>query len=136
MDIVVCFALFLAAMLFCLVKGFSLAWALLFALVLFFALGLRSGRLLEVGLDFGDERVLEADVDLLGSGRCLEQASDLLVALLLGSLGECGVLRGGARFAGDGSLQVLERSADFAGAEAVHVRGVLGGGDFGTYLHG
>ena len=43
MDIVVCFALFLAAMLFCLVKGFSLAWALLFALVLFFALGLRSG---------------------------------------------------------------------------------------------
>ena len=42
MDIVVCFALFLAAMLFCLVKGFSLAWALLFALVLFFALGLRS----------------------------------------------------------------------------------------------
>lgn len=43
MDIVVCFALFLAAMLFCLVKGFSLAWALLFALVLFFALGLRRG---------------------------------------------------------------------------------------------
>ena len=37
MDIVVCFALFLAAMLFCLVKDFSLAWALLFALVLFFA---------------------------------------------------------------------------------------------------
>ena len=28
------------------------------------ALGLRGGRLLEVGLDFGDERVLEADVDL------------------------------------------------------------------------
>ena len=43
MDIVVCFALFLAAMLFCLVKDFSLAWALLFALVLFFALGLRRG---------------------------------------------------------------------------------------------
>ena len=43
MDIVVCFALFLAAMLFCLVKDFSLAWALLFALVLFFALGLRCG---------------------------------------------------------------------------------------------
>lgn len=43
MDIVVSFALFLAAMLFCLVKGFSLAWALLFALVLFFALGLRRG---------------------------------------------------------------------------------------------
>ena len=32
MDIVVCFALFLAAMLFCLVKSFSLAWALAFGL--------------------------------------------------------------------------------------------------------
>ena len=34
MDIVVCFALFLAAMLFCLVKGFSLAWALVPALIM------------------------------------------------------------------------------------------------------
>ena len=43
MDIVVCFALFLAAMLLCLVKGFPLAWALAFALLLFFGLGLRRG---------------------------------------------------------------------------------------------
>ena len=43
MDIVVCFALFLAAMLFCLVKGFSLVWALLIALILFFGLGLKRG---------------------------------------------------------------------------------------------
>ena len=100
------------------------------------ALGLRGGRLLEARLHLGDERVLEADVDLLGSGRCLEQASDLLVALLLGSLGERGVLGGSAGLAADGGLQVLERGADFAGAEAVHVRGVLGGGDLGTYLHG
>ena len=44
MDIVVCFALFLAAMLFCLVKGFSLAWALLIALLALFGMGLRHGH--------------------------------------------------------------------------------------------
>lgn len=43
MGLVVCFLLFLASMLLCLIKGFSLAWALLFALVLFFALGLKRG---------------------------------------------------------------------------------------------
>ena len=43
MASVVCFLLFLAAMLSCLIRGFSLAWALLFALSLFFVLGLKRG---------------------------------------------------------------------------------------------
>lgn len=43
MDLIAAFAVFLAAMLFCLMKGFSLAWALLLALLLFFGLGLRRG---------------------------------------------------------------------------------------------
>lgn len=43
MELAVCFVLFLAAMLFCLVQGHSLAWALLFALLLFFLLGCRRG---------------------------------------------------------------------------------------------
>ena len=43
MDFIVCFVLFLAAMLLCLMKGFSLAWALFFALILFFGLGLKRG---------------------------------------------------------------------------------------------
>ncbi len=43
MDILVCFVLFLAAMLLCLIWGLSLVWALLFALLLFFALGLKRG---------------------------------------------------------------------------------------------
>lgn len=44
MDALVCFALFLAAVLFCLIKGYALAWGLLFALVLFFLLGLKRGH--------------------------------------------------------------------------------------------
>ena len=44
-------------------------------------------------------------MDLLGSGRGLEQASDLLVALLLGSLGERGVLGRSAGLAADGGLR-------------------------------
>ena len=43
MDTIVAFAVFLAAILFCLVRGFSLAWALLLALILFFCIGLRHG---------------------------------------------------------------------------------------------
>lgn len=43
MDIVVAFAVFLASMLFCLLRGFSLAWALLLAFLIFFAIGLRRG---------------------------------------------------------------------------------------------
>ena len=43
MSTAVCFAAFLAAMTLCLIKGFSLAWALLFALILFFGLGLVRG---------------------------------------------------------------------------------------------
>lgn len=43
MDSILCFVLFLSSMLFCLIQGFSLAWALLFALVLFFLLGLKHG---------------------------------------------------------------------------------------------
>lgn len=39
----ICFLLFFAAMLFCLVKDYSLAWALLIALLLFFALGRKQG---------------------------------------------------------------------------------------------
>ena len=38
-----CFCLFLAAVLGCLLTGFSLIWALLFGLVLFFCLGLKKG---------------------------------------------------------------------------------------------
>lgn len=37
-------ALFLAAMLLCLIRGYSLSWALAFALALFFAVGLRRGH--------------------------------------------------------------------------------------------
>lgn len=43
MSIVIAFAVFLAAMLFCLVRDFSLAWALLLALILFFCMGLKRG---------------------------------------------------------------------------------------------
>ena len=43
MDYLIAFAAFLAAMLFCLLRGYALAWALGFALALFFALGLRRG---------------------------------------------------------------------------------------------
>ena len=38
-----CFALFLAAVISCLITGYSLIWALLFGLVLFFCLGLKKG---------------------------------------------------------------------------------------------
>ena len=99
------------------------------------AFGLRGGGLLVAGLHLGDERVLQADVDLLGGRGGLEQAGDLVVALLLGGLGESGVLRGSAGLAADGGLQVLERGADFAGAEAVHVGGVFSGRGGGTYFH-
>ena len=40
---ILCFALFLAAVLLCLVTGKSLVWAILWGLCLFFALGLRRG---------------------------------------------------------------------------------------------
>lgn len=43
MDFVIAFALFLAAMLFCLIRDYALYWALAFALVLFFGVGLRRG---------------------------------------------------------------------------------------------
>ena len=39
--------------------------------------------------------VLQADVDLLGGAGGLEQARDLVVALLLGCLGKGGILGGG-----------------------------------------
>ena len=43
MDFGIAFALFLGAMLFCLIRGYALSWALAFALALFFAVGLRRG---------------------------------------------------------------------------------------------
>ena len=43
MDFIVAFALFLGAMLFCLLRDYALAWALAFALILFFAVGLKRG---------------------------------------------------------------------------------------------
>ncbi len=43
MDTIVAFAVFLAAILFCLVKGFSLAWALIVAFLAFFCMGLKRG---------------------------------------------------------------------------------------------
>ena len=43
MDFAIAFALFLAAMLLCLAKNYALYWALAFALMLFFAVGLRRG---------------------------------------------------------------------------------------------
>ena len=43
MDFAVATALFLAAMLLCIVRGYALYWALAFALALFFAVGLRRG---------------------------------------------------------------------------------------------
>ena len=43
MDFGIAFALFLGAMLLCLIRGYALSWALAFALALFFAVGLRRG---------------------------------------------------------------------------------------------
>jgi len=43
MDFGIAFAFFLGAMLFCLIRGYALSWALAFALALFFAVGLRRG---------------------------------------------------------------------------------------------
>ena len=43
MDFVIAFVLFLAAMLFCLIRDYALYWALAFALALFFAVGLKRG---------------------------------------------------------------------------------------------
>ena len=43
MELNVCFVLFLAAMLTCLILGYSLSWALLLALIVFFLLGLKRG---------------------------------------------------------------------------------------------
>lgn len=43
MDFVIAFALFLAAMLFCLIRDYALYWALAFALLLFFGVGLKRG---------------------------------------------------------------------------------------------
>ena len=43
MDFVIAFALFLAAMLFCLIRDYALYWALAFALTLFFGVGLKRG---------------------------------------------------------------------------------------------
>lgn len=43
MDFVIAFALFLCAMLFCLIRDYALYWALAFALLLFFGVGLRRG---------------------------------------------------------------------------------------------
>lgn len=43
MELIVCFVLFLAAMLTCLILGYSLSWALLLALIVFFLLGLKRG---------------------------------------------------------------------------------------------
>ena len=43
MDFGIAFALFLCAMLLCLIRGYALSWALAFALALFFAVGLRRG---------------------------------------------------------------------------------------------
>ena len=43
MDFVIAFALFFAAMLFCLIRDYALYWALAFALMLFFGVGLRRG---------------------------------------------------------------------------------------------
>ena len=43
MDFGIAYAFFLGAMLFCLIRGYALSWALAFALALFFAVGLRRG---------------------------------------------------------------------------------------------
>ena len=40
---ILCFVLFLVAVAACLITGYSLVWAILFGLVVFFALGLRRG---------------------------------------------------------------------------------------------
>ena len=76
-------------------------------------------------------------MDLLGGAGGLEQARDLVVALLLGGLGEGGVLGGGAGLATDGGLQVVKRGADgglAAGGDA-EVVAVVSGGNLGAYLH-
>ncbi len=44
MDFGIAFALFLGAMLLCLIRGYALSWALALALALFFAVGLRRGH--------------------------------------------------------------------------------------------
>lgn len=44
MDFVIAFLVFLAAILFCLARGYALAWALALALVSFFCVGLRRGH--------------------------------------------------------------------------------------------
>ena len=76
-------------------------------------------------------------MDLLGGSGCLEQARDLIVALLLGGLREGGVLGGSAGLAGDSGLQVVERGADNGLAVAcdAEVGGVVGRRNGVAYLH-
>ena len=76
-------------------------------------------------------------MDLLGGRSGLPQTCELVEALLLGSLGEGGVLGGSAGLASDGGLQVLERGARLGSGvgDSVEVAGVLGGGKFGTKVH-
>ena len=98
------------------------------------SLGGRAG----VGRIFGlHEGSFEVDVDLLGSRSSLPQTCELVEALLLGGLGEGGVLGGSAGLARNGSLQVLERGARLGGGvgDSVEVAGVLSGGKFGTKVH-
>ena len=77
--------------------------------------------------------VLQLDVDLLGVRRAGEQARDMVVARLLGDLRPRGVLRGGARLALDGRLQVFERGSHGGGAFLNHVE-VAGRGRVGHGL--
>ena len=102
------------------------------------ALGLGGGGTLVARLHLGDHAGLQADVDLFGGAGGLEQAGDLVEALLLGGHGAGGVLGGSAGLAADGGLQVLQSGAHLGNGLGNHVEvaGVLSGRNNVTQIHG
>ena len=55
-------------------------------------------RFFIAGLHFGNERVLQADMDLFGCGSGFKKTGNLVVALFLRSLGESRIFGGCAGF--------------------------------------
>ena len=76
-------------------------------------------------------------MDLLGGAGGLEQAGDLVEALLLGGGGAGGVLGGRTGLATHGGLQVFEGGAHLGDGlgDHVEVAGVLSSGDNVTQIH-
>lgn len=97
----------------------------------------RGSGALVARLDLGDHAGLKADVDLLGGAGGLEQAGDLVEALLLGSSGASGVLGRRAGLATHGGLQVFEGGAHLGDGlgDHVEVAGVLSSRDNVTQIH-